>query len=445
LFTGETSDTILSLSPDVFVPRHSVKDLVITPEETDTQRDKEQQKQAKPSSSAFPEPLQHPHTQSPIATPSSININGDTKDSHKEKQNEKETEKDKEVGGLSRPFAKRGNVSPQTYTHIVSPNPHAPKLTLPEHYARPHLSELQSMTDEELSHVSNFTVGHNRDGSVVWLGETDCRNLDLDAIVHFEPRAVTVYPEQGPVPKPPIGQGLNRPAIVTLTGCWPKASGSTVMKKDPSSLDTYRRKLVTTCTKMGAKFRSYDPDTGEWIFEVEHFSRYGLADDDEEEEEQEQEQEQQKPDHRPGEEQGQRQQTHLQAQVQMQQPLEQQGHLPNLMGRQHTISPVEQEAQEGEEGRPHVLSLVSPEPATTAPPQPTPYHYHPSPRLTIPPARRHMMQSLFVDEEPEDRRARLFEPVHIAKPPPSNVIVPPTPHGLAPVPTPAIATPLVPG
>jgi nuclear pore complex protein Nup98-Nup96 len=36
--------------------------------------------------------------------------------------------------------------------------------------------------------------------------------------------------------------------------------------------------------EQGARFVSYDADAGTWKFEVEHFSKYGLLDSDEEEE-----------------------------------------------------------------------------------------------------------------------------------------------------------------
>eukprot|EP00951_Prasinocladus_malaysianus_P019641 scaffold159177_cov39-Prasinocladus_malaysianus.AAC.1 len=36
---------------------------------------------------------------------------------------------------------------------------------------------------------------------------------------------------------------------------------------------------------MQSKFISYDPDTGEWVFEVAHFSKYGLADSDDSDDE----------------------------------------------------------------------------------------------------------------------------------------------------------------
>lgn len=44
-----------------------------------------------------------------------------------------------------------------------------------------------------------------------------------------------------------------------------------------------RTDLLTTWRLQGAKFVRYQPDRGEWQFEVEHFSRYGLLDDSDDE------------------------------------------------------------------------------------------------------------------------------------------------------------------
>ena len=44
-----------------------------------------------------------------------------------------------------------------------------------------------------------------------------------------------------------------------------------------------RTDLLKAWRPQGAKFVRYKPDRGEWQFEVEHFSRYGLLDDSDDE------------------------------------------------------------------------------------------------------------------------------------------------------------------
>lgn len=47
--------------------------------------------------------------------------------------------------------------------------------------------------------------------------------------------------------------------------------------------DPLEERLRSYCEKVGTSFVSFDGQSGRWVFDVDHFSRYGFLDDDDEE------------------------------------------------------------------------------------------------------------------------------------------------------------------
>jgi hypothetical protein len=138
------------------------------------------------------------------------------------------------------------------------------------------MDTLEMMTSEELSEVSNFAVLLPGVGKIEWEGKTDVRGLDLDRLILIERLAVQVYYDED-VPKPPVGEGLNKDATIQLFKVFPK-EGSSAAK-----ILKFEQKLIDTCGKSEADFIEYNSVTGLWIFAVRHFSRYGLDDDSDDE------------------------------------------------------------------------------------------------------------------------------------------------------------------
>ncbi|XP_062983422.1 nuclear pore complex protein Nup98-Nup96 isoform X2 [Elgaria multicarinata webbii] len=154
------------------------------------------------------------------------------------------------------------------------------------YYTIPSMEELAKMTsDRGECIVTDFTIGRKGYGSVYFEGEVHLTNLNLDEIVHIRRKEVIVYPDDEM--KPPVGEGLNRRAEVTLDGVWPTDKTSRCLIKSPERLAemNYEGRLEAVSRKQGAQFKEYRPETGSWIFKVAHFSKYGLQDSDEEEEE----------------------------------------------------------------------------------------------------------------------------------------------------------------
>ncbi|KAL0319089.1 UNVERIFIED_CONTAM: Nuclear pore complex protein [Sesamum angustifolium] len=153
-----------------------------------------------------------------------------------------------------------------------------PTVRSSDYYTKPCLSELairEFMNPGYCSRVQDFVVGRVGYGHVKFIGETDVRCLDLDSIVKFNRCEVVVYEDDSS--KPLVGEGLNKPAEVTLLL---KAKSLNNLTED--HLREIVGKLKCKTESQGAEFLSFDPIQGEWKFLVQHFSRFGLGEEDEE-------------------------------------------------------------------------------------------------------------------------------------------------------------------
>ncbi|KAI3950350.1 hypothetical protein MKW92_042852 [Papaver armeniacum] len=147
-----------------------------------------------------------------------------------------------------------------------------PKLIYPDYYTEPRIQELAAKERAEpgfCGRVKDFIVGRNGFGSIKFAGETDVRKLDLESLVQFNNREVIVYLDDSK--KPPVGQGLNKAAVVTLLNikCFDKKTGQQCM--EGVKVEKYKEMLIKKAHDQGAEFVSYDPIKGEWKFRVDHF------------------------------------------------------------------------------------------------------------------------------------------------------------------------------
>ncbi|KAK7299835.1 hypothetical protein RJT34_10663 [Clitoria ternatea] len=152
-----------------------------------------------------------------------------------------------------------------------------PVLHLPDYYTKPSLEELvaQELLDPGYcSRVPDFTVGRYGYGYVRYLNETDVRGICIDEIVKFHKHEIVVYSDEND--KPAVGEGLNKEAEVVLV------LDSGILKSKDAQQDILVKKLKRIAERQGAQFVSFDLVTGEWKFLVQHFSRFGFGDDDEE-------------------------------------------------------------------------------------------------------------------------------------------------------------------
>ncbi|KAF8725770.1 hypothetical protein HU200_020323 [Digitaria exilis] len=146
-----------------------------------------------------------------------------------------------------------------------------------DYFTEPSLEELAAKERGEPGYcgrVKDFVVGRHGYGSIKFLGETDVRGLNLESIVEFNNREVIVYKDDSK--KPPVGEGLNKAAEVTLLNirCVNKKTGE--QYDEGPRVERYREMLMKKAKEQGAEFVSFDAAKGEWKFRVKHFSAYGL-------------------------------------------------------------------------------------------------------------------------------------------------------------------------
>ncbi|KAI5450447.1 hypothetical protein NCC49_003070 [Naganishia albida] len=155
-----------------------------------------------------------------------------------------------------------------------------------EYYTIPDMHSLCNATMEELQSVEDFVVGRKGYGELRYLESVDVASAgDLKKIcgeiVIFARGTCEVYPESTENMEP--GTGLNHRARITLEKCFPKDKSTGEPVRDPTAprVQQHLRKLKGM---EGTHFQNYDPPTGTWVFEVDHFTKYGLDDDETEDE-----------------------------------------------------------------------------------------------------------------------------------------------------------------
>lgn len=157
--------------------------------------------------------------------------------------------------------------------------PTAAKIEGGSYWMSPPPEQIRAMNRAQLKKVANFVVGRENVGSVAFKVPVDLTGINLDelfdVIVVLEPRSATVYPNAAK--KPPVGKGLNVPALISLEQSYPRQGPALSGRKLERHIEKLQNQKDTT-------FESYDRETGVWNFSVEHFTTYGLSDDDDDDE-----------------------------------------------------------------------------------------------------------------------------------------------------------------
>lgn len=181
------------------------------------------------------------------------------------------------------------STTPKAAPSAPSASPKSKKVVdAGEYWTTPTVKQLQNMSRQQLQNIGLFTVGRHNIGQVEFGrdGGVDLSTVPLERvcgeIVRLEYRHCTVYGDDQE--KPPMGEGLNVPSTIRLEQSWPRSSRSSSATPQSQQaitrgIEKHRRGLASV---KDTTFVDYDPNTGVWTFNVEHFTTYGFDESDDE-------------------------------------------------------------------------------------------------------------------------------------------------------------------
>lgn len=194
-----------------------------------------------------------------------------------------------------------GPITTQEGRSLATPSKTAPSnQPPPDYWMLPDLNTLKSYTVEQLKAVDNLNIGRKNFGYISWPSAVDLSTTDLDSIlgfiVIFSLRAVVVYADDSN--KPVLGQGLNKPAVITLENVSKvDRRGNKLIDPTNPRVIRHRQQLQRSIEGQNGQHLSYDPASGVWVFQVPHFSRWTVPDSDDEDDDEDDQEPEPKPMH----------------------------------------------------------------------------------------------------------------------------------------------------
>ena len=137
-----------------------------------------------------------------------------------------------------------------------------PVLTKPGYCTDPPMQKILQASPQDLQKIHNFTITNTDVGQIRFLGYSDLTGIDLNSTVLIDAGEVTVYPPT--MDLPPLGNGLNKPALITFYNIHPR-------KLTPEGYERMERRLKKNCEEKGLGFIAYDQVSGDFVFKVAGF------------------------------------------------------------------------------------------------------------------------------------------------------------------------------
>ena len=146
-----------------------------------------------------------------------------------------------------------------------------------DYYTRPSQAEINKMTREAKKRFTDFEVGREGCGHVIFNEPVDLNTVNLDDIpdniAQITTRSLTIYPDS--TKKPVVGKGLNVPSTIYLDNSWPRQRDRKTPLYEKSGLK-FNRHVDKLRKVPGTEFVRYEADTGVWVFKVPHFTTYAF-------------------------------------------------------------------------------------------------------------------------------------------------------------------------
>ncbi len=133
----------------------------------------------------------------------------------------------------------------------LCPLEYLPKIDKSGYNISPSLAEIARLSVDEIKHIKNFCF-YNQFGKILYEDDVSLYDVRLNDIFNIELGKISIY--ENDIVKPKIGEGFNKPAIITLYGILPDS--------DFDNLNKFSSILQQKVSEFNGEFISYDIEKG---------------------------------------------------------------------------------------------------------------------------------------------------------------------------------------